>query len=638
MKRAFLCTVVSLAIAGICGTRVLAQPRTARSPRRAELYEITSGIAEAMRHLAVDPDQTFRILYDLNARFPGRERILTQIGTAHQVVGHADSAEVYFTRALDINPGSVEAARALGKIYYGRGDVARGKRIFDRLIAANGESLSIYKVVGAALRELGRYSDALRVLEDGRRHDKRNAVLALDIASLRQQTGDLEGAIDEYLGYLSTQPHNSRFIRDRVVSVLGAAGDNDAAIVSYLEKRIATGDGNRYVMLDAMSVHFLKRGLLEKALETALRADKEKGSNGMVLLTLAEQVVHRAVDRPRAEKPRYLELGVRALDSFTRNHPRQPGTDRALFMLASIHVQFGTGVLPHVSATNSKGYIERAVGEYTDLVRRYPNSSFAPRAYLKRGDLLLYTLRRPDDALKVYRSGTVNSRMLGPVFAARIADVYLGTGNYTAARRYLDNMLTSSSPKLAQSAVYYTGLMLAFSNQFAAARDTLSYLAREAPASSYTNDAIEVAWVIEEALEYKSKALADYLRAMRAQMIGDTAVAMVHLEKIVAEPAYETLRPRALYRLGRLRFEAGQSAKALTALREFLKDYPDENLRPDVQRTIARVYEQGFGQYKRALQEYELVLVEYPDYAFLDEVRHDVRRLRGVVHGDSDAN
>ncbi len=638
MKRIVLCALALAWTAGAIAPDSQAQKRAGRTARRGQVYEITLGLAEAMRHLAANPDETLRILHELDRKFPGRERILSRIGSAHQVIGNADSAEVYFVRALTINPGSVDAGKALGQIYYGRGDEAKGRRVFDRLIEANGRSLSVFKVVGTALRDVGRYDEALRILEEGRRRNERNVVLALDIAALRQQTGDLTGALDEYLDYLDAQPRNYRFVRDRMVSVLRTAGDKEAALVGYLEKRVAAGNGNRYAMLDVMSARYLERGLLEKAIDAALRADGEPGSNGTVLLTLAEQVLQRALDRPRAEKPRYLELGVRALESFTRNHPKQPGTDRAMFMLASIHVQFAAGALPRADAAERRAYLEQAVGEYAELSRRYPNGSFAARAYLERGDLLLHRLRRPDEALEAYRSGAVNSRTLGPVFAARIAEVYLGTGDYESAQDYLGGMMESPSPELVQTAVYYTGLMLAFTGKYAAARDTLTYLAEEAPSAAWTNDAIDFAWVLEEALQYDSRALTDYLEAVRAQMAGDTAAAIARFEAVVDRPSYETLRPRALYRLGLLRFEAGQPRAALQALKRFLKDYPDENLRPDVQRAIARVYEQGFGQYERALREYEMVLVEHPAYPFLDEVRGDVRRLRNLVRGNERAN
>ncbi len=40
------------------------------------------------------------------------------------------------------------------------------------------------------------------------------------------------------------------------------------------------------------------------------------------------------------------------------------------------------------------------------------------------------------------------------------------------------------------------------------------------------------------------------------------------------------------------------------------------------------VYEQGLGDKEQALKRYEHVLMVYPKYVFLDEVRRDIVRLR----------
>jgi tetratricopeptide (TPR) repeat protein len=106
----------------------------------------------------------------------------------------------------------------------------------------------------------------------------------------------------------------------------------------------------------------------------------------------------------------------------------------------------------------------------------------------------------------------------------------------------------------------------------------------------------------------------------------------------VNEPAHETLRPRALFKLGQTLYERGDLERAVAALTRFLQEYPEEDMRPDVQRQIAAVYEFGYEEYDRALKEYEDVLLNYPDYAFLDEVRKDVRRLRYIVHGEEYEN
>ena len=75
-------------------------------------------------------------------------------------------------------------------------------------------------------------------------------------------------------------------------------------------------------------------------------------------------------------------------------------------------------------------------------------------------------------------------------------------------------------------------------------------------------------------------------------------------------------------------FEAGNYDGSIANLRRFLEDYPENDDCAGVQRAIGRTYEVGLGRYADALKEYEHVLVAYPDYAMLDDVRHDVERVR----------
>ena len=67
--------------------------------------------------------------------------------------------------------------------------------------------------------------------------------------------------------------------------------------------------------------------------------------------------------------------------------------------------------------------------------------------------------------------------------------------------------------------------------------------------------------------------------------------------------------------------------KALERLQLFTGDYSGHHLRPDVHRAIARVYEYGLDQTDLALREYQTILIKYPNYLFIDEVRTDITRL-----------
>jgi tetratricopeptide (TPR) repeat protein len=614
--------------------------RTSRgriSSEQADKYEITSGVAEAIRYLSNDPQKALDILRRLDRKFPRNDRILYHVGQAFQVMDRTDSAVVYYRRVLDINPRSLEAGRALGTLYLSEDRRDDAMIVFDRLLSANQYSVNAYRAVGSSLRDLGRYEDALAVYSEGRARSKHHFVLTLEIAELHRSARQYADALAEYMRYADERRGNYRFTRDKIMTMVREVTDADRIqLVEMLDGRLASGTGSRYVTLDILAATYLEQGLLEQSLDAAIQADAEKESDGTVLLVLADQIITTANNKPREEKRRYLDLGVRALGAYADHHPGAGGSARARYTLATIYVQYGSGDVAGAgeTATERLSWIEKAVGELTEVSKRYPGSEYAEKANLERGDLLLRSLKQPREALEAYKVGAINSRRYGDVFAARIAEVYLGTGEYDDAEHYFTSLVGSGIYELRQAGLYYTGLLLALRGEYESARDTLTALAESDPASPYANNAIESAWVIEEALQFGSDSLDAFMSARQSEMVGDSASVITKLEMIVAGPLSDALRPRALYQLGRMLYETGDLDGALRRYNQFLKEYTDSPLRPDVQRSLAAVYEFGYEKYQRALREYEVVLMLYPDYAFLDEVRRDVRRLRFIVEGE----
>jgi tetratricopeptide (TPR) repeat protein len=621
-----------------CGTLLVAGAADAqrKDPIRLKPNDVqfNAKISEAVRLLSTDPGGSLAILRRLDRLFPNDDRVLYRLGFTFQVMEQMDSATVYYRRALEVNPGNLEAGKALGEWYISENKRDEAMAVFDRLLAANQHSVGAYKTVGGALGDMGRYEEALRVYTQGRDRSSQHFVLTMDIAALHRSARRFDAALDEYLRYVDSRPANYTHTRARIMEMLREVEDKErTSLTEHLEARARAGTGNRYVVRDVLAAAYLDQGLLEKALDMAIQADGEKESDGAVLLSLADQVLTTADIRRREERGRYLDLAVRALDVFTKNHPRAAGTDRAKYMLAKIYVRLGSGDLPAASAAERQAYVEKAVLAYEDVSKRYSSSEYAELANLERGDLLLHRLKRPDSALEAYRVGAVNSKRYGDVFAARLGNVYLGTGDLAGAERYFQGLMRSGVRELAHTGHFYTGLLLALRGKYEAARDTLSALAESDPSSLYTNDAIETAWIIEEALQYKSKSLGVFMSARQSEMAGDTAAVIAKFLQIVDGPMGDPLRPRALVNLSTAQFQSGDLDGALARLGQFQKEYPDSPLRPDVQRTIAKVYEVGYGQYQKALEEYETVLLMYPDYTFLDEVRKEVRRLRYIVEG-----
>ncbi len=628
---------IRAAVTTLVAALALAHASAAQEPRRqpfaVDPLRVSGDVLEASRVLAINPQAGIQLLHQLNARYPGRDDILARLGYGMQIVGQADSAAYYYRAALDANPVNLDAGKSLGSIYFSVGKEKEAMQIFDRLLEANNYNVGAYKMIASALRDLGRVDQAILVLEQGRAKSKKNSSLALEIATYYKQAGNPKRAMDEYFNYASGDPRTYRFAREKMLEVLHDAGRDEADIAAYLKAKTDAGGAGSFVAADVMAAYYLQKGQLEGSLEMALRADNNEHGDGSSLLVLAEEATARASTSPRSSRARYLDLALRSSEAYVKNHPNAPGLDRAMFALAGIYSEYGSGANATVLPADRQAYLERAVAQYAELSQKFGGSDLAERAYIERGDVLLLKLKRPDAALDAYRAGAVNARRMGADFAGRIARVYIGTGRTKDAENYLSSLSRAGNADLAQAGQYYTGLYLATQKNYELARDTLASLAEGTPSSDFTNDAIQLAWVLEEGLMLQSPSLEDYMSMEKASMVGDTTAMVTSLRSITAREAHDPLRPRALHKLGLVLFDRGSYDAAIAALQSYIKDYPTNDECPTVTRDMGRIYEVGLGRYNDALQEYEKILLSYPDYAMLDDVRRDVQRVRSLTKG-----
>jgi tetratricopeptide (TPR) repeat protein len=610
-------------------------PQLAPPPFSTDPLTVSADLVEAMRMVAINPEAALAMLHKLNARSPGRDDVLTRLAYTLQAVEKTDSAAYYYKQALAVNPLNLEAGKALGSIYFAQGQEQQAMSVFNGLLAANEYSLPAYRMVSTAIRDLGRPDEAVVLLEQGRARAKTQdpkgraaGAFTVEIAGYYKQMGDSRRALDEYLDYVVAEPRNFRFVRDRMIQVIADDDQNRQMLVGYMQTRVEKGGAGSFVAADVLAAYHLQQGELESSLNMAMRADADKMSDGASLLLIGEDAINRAETRPRVERGRYYDLALRSLETYTQRHPQAPMMDRAHFLLAGVYAAYGSGVNATVPVAQRPAYLEKSLNEYAAVSKQFAGGDLAEDAYIARGDVLLRKLKRPKDALDVYRAGSIQARRAGTTYAGRIAEVYIATASPSETERYLKSLSTAGNPPLAQAGQYYAGLYLVTQKKYDAARDTLTSLAEKAPFSEFTNDAIEVAWVLQEGIELKSKSLDDYSACVKADMIGDTTAVVSHLQAIANREAEDPLRPRALKQLGTVLFEAGNYDASIASLRKFLEDYPKNDDCAEVQRSIGHTYEVGLGRYADALKEYEHVLVAYPDYAMLDDVRHDVERAR----------
>ena len=617
-----------LFITGLCILACPVPPVEGQTQRDEVRTDLGSALRIVRPLVRDDPERAISMLRRLKDEYPTHTRIYILLGETYQVIGQTDSARVVYEQCLVIDPNSQQAGASLGMLYVQTGETKKGKKIFDALLARTQYSIGSYRSIGLTLSRHGFYDLALDFYEEGREKNNGNYILTLDIAYLQMTIGNYEAAFGEYLYLIETTPKQHRLAQTKIIELLRQQPEQGDRLLEVLEEDGERDAPYREYVMAVLAIAYLERNMLESALDMALRADAPGRTDGTVVFNLADRVIAEYKREPIGANTRYFDLGLRALEAYITTYPTAPQIPRAKLMYVDLLMDLSSGKVVGATAMPAQTAVDRSLETLDWIILSYPGSEYAEQAYLKKGDIVFNLQKSPDEALAIYKDGMRLSRFYPTSFAERLGRVYLVIDEYDEAEKYFARLVESRSEELHETGVYYSGLMLSFERQYETARDTLTALAEKNPSSVYTNDAIELAWMIEEGLQGEQKNLHRFVDALKSELAGDTTLVIEKLSTLVELPVETPLRSRALIMLGEKYQGLGDYDEALRMYEMFLADYAKDIRAPDVRRKIAQVYEHGLGQTETALETYEAILVVYPHYIFLDEIRRDVTRIR----------
>lgn len=574
-----------------------------------------------------DPERALRMLEGIAEEYPMNSQVLIMLGELYQNVGKVDSAKAAYEKCLRIHPMNTKAGASLGMLYIQNDQQARGEQVFRDLLLRTSQSAGTYRVIGSTLSNAGYFDLAMRVYEEGRRVNDGNYVLTIDIAYLHKLMGDNDAALREYITLVETVPKQYQLAKNKILELVREADSGGETLLDSLRAHTERPGPQREQLHDILALAYLEKGMLEDALEMALIADS-KTSKGTILFNLADETMQAYRRQTGREKTRYFHLGLRAIEAFLDRHADSPQVPRAKLMLVDLLSDLAAGHVTGPKDMQLEMATIRSVDALDWLIDTFPGTEYAEEAYLKKGDLVFKIRRKPREALKIYQAGMAKARFYPTDFAERLGRVYLVLDEFDDAEKHFARLVNSNSQPLREAGIFYTGLLYTFMHEYESARDTLTALAESNPSSQFTNDAIELSWAIEEGLQGDQAVLAEYVDALKADVAGDTATAIKNLESISDLPADLPLRGRALILLGDAYKGSHQYDRALETYERFTRDYPSDVLVPNVKQKIGEVYDVGYGDTELALETYENILLMYPHYIFLDEIRGEVTRLR----------
>lgn len=136
---------------------------------------------------------------------------------------------------------------------------------------------------------------------------------------------------------------------------------------------------------------------------------------------------------------------------------------------------------------------------------------------------------------------------------------------------------------------------------------------------------------------FDRKATAEYEDAMKAWTAGNHRVAVEKFTELAKDHPFSPRADNALYWVGMTQFlYLGETDKALTTLNLVLKKYPHRDAAPSAQLMIAQIYELGYNDYARAVDEYRKA-AEYSDREVREKSLYSLGDLLSRMGKDGEA-
>lgn len=348
----------------------------------------------------------------------------------------------------------------------------------------------------------------------------------------------------------------------------------------------------------------------------------------------------------QTEKAFNLTLSLDTLDNFRGDRLyrfMRTCADRKLYGVAK---RMGDYILEHNSQALRYplvyfGYAEALthLGEYEKALTVYDSAFVLYNNRRDRGDALyniglLYFEHLNDynkayiyfdSVLNGYRNGIsfYNSLIFAP--RALLSQGKLDEATNKFKRATAEQLSTDNKEEID----YYLSLIQFFKKDYDSSQAGFNKLLVDYPKGYFVNDALKLIMLIDDAGDNR-EILYDYSNALLFEQKNQPDSTIYYLDK-VAKTSQPGLADLALYRLMSAYLAQSDTTSVLSTIERVEAEFPESYYRPFCIKTKADIYlEQK--KVEPASELYKKLLLEYPNYPFISEVR-DI--LRGLESGSA---
>ena len=540
-------------------------------------------------------------------------QVINGINTCLKNLHRYEDLIKFYQELLNAYPEQYNYQVELGKAYYLNGNEKAAFENWREVYQNQPDNIMAYRLVALAYIDFRLIDQAIEVYQKIINKFDNQYTLYRDIANLYRAQLDYPNAVTNFLMYYKYSKNQSSYIQSQLI----AMSKDDEAVQKII---IAIQDFMNHEFSDDMVQEFLatmyvKNKEYDKAFDIYKSLQDNKNDPGS-LITYADLV----------EKNKVYDYAVRAYETVIKKYPSdrrisqfQLDLARNRYYLAMQQVKIGKIV-------DAENNIHKSIAALDELSIT-DQIIFQIRSLELKGDIYITYYQDLDQAIDIYKqilTKNTNSDFVDNI-KLKLGDAFVIKNKLDEARNYYNDVRGRKFRNLSLYNIaeldYYTGQFSMAANKYQKLLSSIS--ARDSLTNNILDRTVLLAQFASDSLDLGDYAQAEFLE--RRLKKSEAAEKFLEIFK-----KHNKLSFKAGLNAGNLYQQLGKYLESESLFTGLIQNYSDKEGLDLVYYRLGELYFQQ-KMYKKSLENFQQILLQYPSSFYLEDARDKARALSELI-------
>jgi tetratricopeptide (TPR) repeat protein len=590
---------------------------------------------------------------DANNRF--------MLAQSYMQAGQLEKAQSILTELYNSNPANPQFFETLNEVLIRLKDYDTSVKLIEKRISASPQDINLYGLLGSTYILSGKeqtgfdvWDDALNKLPGSVMNyrvianyaiERRSFDKAIDLLKKGKDVSDDKDMFSFDLANLYSITMGFKEAAEEYCEILSRNPNQvhtiEGRILSYISRPGALDETIKVFedckKEDDPNFIYLIAGLYrenknyEKAYEYYLQLDKFNGSQGAELFNFAQNCFNEGE----------YQAAYKAYNDVIRKYPESPFAPASKLGYAKtteyLILTEDAAAVPvwkpfYTPKPLGSGKVEEVIEAYKDIAKLYYGTGTAGEALVRIGKLLYHYENKQAEAKEAFLEVIGKYAMSGFAGEAceELAEILLKEGKTEESEKYLQMVnRINADPERKSSSRYKLAKIHFFKGEFEQSKEILDDLTGNLKDNT-ANDAIELSLILNTTMNDSSNLLILAEGELLAEQ-DKFEEAKAKYQQLVENPRGFMISHLAKIRVAEMEL-ARDNYETSTILLSKIADEKEKNIYADkALYLLGQIYQFGMNNAAKAVEVYESLLANFPNSLYLDEAREAILKLRNKV-------